>query len=139
MSPQKKKNLGIKRETAERILKEVVQRAKKINSSPESQFMYFVSKVLVFGSYLTQKERLGDIDLAIEIEQRWKTDKEYDRLLNAVSGNKVLGDSRVFYPYQKLITTLRNRSKSLSFHPIEEVVRGKFTHKIIFERTYKLG
>ena len=139
MSPQKKKNLGIKRETAERILKEVVQRAKKINSSPESQFMYFVSKVLVFGSYLTQKERLGDIDLAIEIERRWKSDKEYDHLLNAVCGNKVLGDSRVFYPYQKLITTLRNRSKSLSFHPIEEVVRGKFTHKIIFERTYKLG
>jgi predicted nucleotidyltransferase len=99
MSPQKRKKPRIKRETAERILKEVVQKVKKFNSSPESQFKYFVSKVLVFGSYLTQKVRLGDIDLAIQIERRWITDKEYDRLLNAVCGNKVLGDSRVFYPY----------------------------------------
>ena len=35
MTPQKKKNLGIKRETAERILKEIVQRAEATNTSPE--------------------------------------------------------------------------------------------------------
>jgi hypothetical protein len=137
MNPQKRKNLGIKRETAKRILKEIVQRAEKINASPDTKFMYFVSKILVFESYLTEKERLGDIDIAIDIEKRWETDKDYNRLLNAVCGNnKVSGDSRVLYPYQKIITTLRNRGKSLSFHPIEEIVRGKFPHKIIFERIH---
>ena len=134
MTPKRKKNLRIKRETAERILKEIVQRAEAINASPESQYMYYVSKILIFGSYLTPKERLGDIDVAVKIEGRWKTDKEYDRLLDTVCGKKVTGDSKVLYPYQKIITALRNRSKSLSFHSIEEVARGNFQYKIIFER-----
>jgi predicted nucleotidyltransferase len=136
MNRQKKKNLRIKRETANRILNDIVQRAEAINASPESEYMYYVSKILVFGSYLTPKERLGDIDVAIKIEGRWATDKGYDRLLGKVCRKKVSGDSSVLYPYQKIITTLRNRSKSLSFHPIEEVARGNFPHKIIFERNH---
>jgi predicted nucleotidyltransferase len=139
MNPQKKKNLRIKRETAGRILKKMVQTAEEINSAPETQFMYFVSKVVVFGSYLTEKERLGDIDVAVEIEGRWKTGEEFNRLLEAVCETKLSGVPDVLYPYQKIITTLRNRSKSLSFHPIEEIVRGNFPHKIIFERNHQRG
>jgi len=135
---QKKKNLRIKRATTDRILKEITQRAKVINAAPESQYMYYVSKILVFGRYSTPKERLGDIDVAVNIEGRWKTDKEYDRLLDAVCGKKVLGESKVLYPYQKIITVLRNWNKSLSFHPFEEIFRGKFPHKIIFERSSKI-
>ena len=37
MAPEKKKNLGIKRETADRILKEMVESARKINSSPKTE------------------------------------------------------------------------------------------------------
>ena len=137
MNPQKKKNLRIKRETADRILKKMVQTAEEINSAPETQFMYFVSKVVVFGSYLTEKERLGDIDVAVEIEGRWKTGEEFNRLLEAVCETKLSGVPDVLYPYQKIITTPRNRSKSLSLHPIEEIDRGKFPHKIIFERNHQ--
>jgi len=137
MNPQKKKNLKIKRETADRILREMVKTAGKINSSPKTQFMYFVSKVVVFGSYLTKKESLGDIDVAIEIERRWKTEEEYNRLLPAVCGRKQLGLSCVIYPYQKILSTLRNRSKSVSFHPMFEIVQEKYPHKIIFERSFE--
>jgi len=86
---------------------------------------------------LITKEIMGDIDVAIEINRRWNTDRKYDGLLDAVCGKKESGDSRVLYPYQKIITTLRNRSTSLSFHSIEEVARGNFRHKVIFERNSK--
>jgi hypothetical protein len=62
----------------------MVKSTGKINSSPKTQFMYFVSNVADFGSYLTQKESLGEIDAAIEIERRWKTEEEYNQLLPAV-------------------------------------------------------
>lgn len=139
MYPQKKKNLGIKRETADRILKEMVQAAETINLSPETQFMYFVSQIVVFGSYLTQKERLGDIDVAFEIERRWKTDEDFNRLLAAVCENRVSRIPAVLYPYQKILSTLRNKSKSLSFHPMEEIIQQKYPHKIIFERSHQRG
>ncbi|MFI5304436.1 MAG: nucleotidyltransferase domain-containing protein [Nitrospiria bacterium] len=139
MTPRKKKNLRIKRETADRILKELVEAAGKINSSPKTQFMYFVSKLVVFGSYLTLKEKLGDIDVAIEIEPRWKTEEEYNRWLPEVCEKKQLGLARIYYPYQKILSTLRNRSKSLSFHPMFEIVQQKYPHKIIYERDFYPG
>jgi hypothetical protein len=44
MSLEKKKNLGIKRETTDRILKEMVETPEKINSSPETQIMILCQK-----------------------------------------------------------------------------------------------
>ncbi|MFI5305674.1 MAG: hypothetical protein ACHQYP_12885 [Nitrospiria bacterium] len=86
---------------------------------------------------MTTKERLREIDIAVEIHRRWNTGKEYDCFLEAGCGRKESEDSRVLYPNQKIITTPRNRSTSLSFHSIEKVAAWNYRHKVIFERNSK--
>ncbi len=67
----KKKNIHLSRKKAEELLNGVIERAKQINASPDSEYMHWVTKIAVFGSYLTDTEKLGDVDIAVEILGRW--------------------------------------------------------------------
>lgn len=71
---------AIKRATAERLLSEFMERVRSIND--DAGFLYTISRVAVFGSYLTDTEDLSDLDLAVEIEPR-TTDKVQFRSLAA--------------------------------------------------------
>lgn len=55
----------ILRSTAERKINEFLERVKEVNRN--DYYLYKIKKVVVFGSYLSDAEKLGDIDLAIEI------------------------------------------------------------------------
>ena len=60
-----KKKVGVTRETADRLLDNLLTRAKEIDADP--QYLYGISRLAVFGSYLTAKDKLGDIDIAVEL------------------------------------------------------------------------
>ena len=138
-----KKVLNISRTTADRIISEVVERAKEINASPYPKFMFSVKKIAVFGSYLTDKEKLGDVDIAVLLEGR-KEGASGDHEDNALEciriHNKNVNDFfRVMtFPQTIVHQTLRNGSKSLSIHQYDELERmikeWDTKHKVIYQK-----
>jgi DNA-binding MarR family transcriptional regulator len=58
----------IKRATAATQLTEFMKRVHMVNASPK--YLYSVRRVAVFGSFLEGQERLGDIDIAVELKSR---------------------------------------------------------------------
>lgn len=61
-------NHGIPRSEAEDLLLKVVAKAQEIERQPET-YWHRVTKLAVFGSYLSDKPALGDLDIAFEIQQ----------------------------------------------------------------------
>jgi hypothetical protein len=56
------------RQTAERLLDELLERIRTLNDDP--RFLARVEKAIVFGSYLSSADRLGDVDVAIHLVPR---------------------------------------------------------------------
>ena len=54
----------VTRKTADRVLHEFLERVRALNDDEDA--LYQVPEVIIFGSFLTDAERLGDVDLAIE-------------------------------------------------------------------------
>lgn len=138
-----KKALNISRKTADRIVAEVVERAKEINTSSYPKFMNFVKKVVVFGSYLTNKEKLGDVDIAVLLERReegMRDNYEDDAYECVRIHNKNVRDffQVMYFPQRIVYQTLRNGSKSISFHQYDELERmvekWDIKHKVIYQK-----
>lgn len=55
----------ILRKTAEKIIKNFLERVHHINE--DNYYLYKIKKVIVFWSYLSSQEKLGDIDIAIKL------------------------------------------------------------------------
>jgi predicted transcriptional regulator len=89
----------VTRKTADRLLHEFLDRVRALNADEDA--LYQVPEVVIFGSYLTNAERLGDVDLAIEpVQVRMARD---DEVLSA----------RPTWQH------LRNRSRTLSLIELE--------------------
>ena len=56
----------IHRATADRLIKELLARVNLVNDSVD--YLHRVSEVWVFGSYLSKRTRLGDVDLWIKLD-----------------------------------------------------------------------
>lgn len=74
---EKGHRLGIAKATApltraksNELLKDLIESAILINENPE--FVFFVERIEVFGSYLTEKELLGDLDVGVKLDRRYK-------------------------------------------------------------------
>ena len=55
----------ILRKTAESALEQFMKRLRSLNDS--SEYVYCVKSAVLFGSMLSEAERLGDVDIAIEL------------------------------------------------------------------------
>ncbi len=58
----------IKRASAEKAVAAFLGRCDELDIDP--YWLYRVKRVSVFGSYITDKERLGDLDLVVELERK---------------------------------------------------------------------
>ena len=65
----------VRRERADKLIQQMIAEAEVINSDPT--MMYRVAVLAVFGSYLTEKSVLGDLDIALGLKMLW-TPETYD-------------------------------------------------------------
>jgi hypothetical protein len=79
LDAKKKKNMKISRERADGYLKGLVYRAQLINATTE--FVDGISRLAVFGSYMTDKAILGDLDIAVELGPRGSA-RKFDQKFN---------------------------------------------------------
>ena len=95
--------------------------------------------MLLFGSYLFDKERIGDIDLALSFKSK-VDDISERRRLEQQKVNLALRQGREFsniveqlsWPQTEVKHFLKNRSRAFSLHGIEEPVSIDAEYKEIY-------
>lgn len=137
---EKKKAINIKRETADRLINNIQQIAKEINKEKENPM--FVKRLIVFGSYMSDKERLGDLDIMVKL--KYKNVFENGDIpkheaafafLSFKEKNVTSFLDRLFFPSDYIYKKLKNRSTGVSLHSEETdgFILEQGNYKIIFE------
>ena len=123
---------GLHREEAERLLKRVLDVAKSINANP-TKYDCTVLCVVAFGSFLSDKPILGDLDLGVAIEEirrpvERRSYKDIRKMLAAAS------------PTSKAMSALRLRKpKVISVHKLSEVLGLGTPYKVVFGKLPETG
>lgn len=126
----------ITRKTADRVVEEFMNRVKSINS--DSYFLYKVSKVDIFGSYLTDKEKISDIDISVEIQPKYNTEEQWEKeeARRQEACDKGINFPNIVeqlcWPMTEVLKRLKNHSRAISLHNGDKII-GKVEHKTIFE------
>ena len=133
----RKKNVGITRARADELIAALVERAKAVDADP--RYLCGVSRLAIFGSYLTGKEKLGDIDIAIEVGPKQRHPPTHWELVEvqrqeAPRGNMV---ERLFWPELKVRKALRERHAAFSFHDYDELERMEKEYGTVSKLIYR--
>jgi hypothetical protein len=128
----------ISRTTAEKTLKAFMQRVRAVNSDPD--YLETITGVIVFGSFLSASEELGDVDVGIQLERKMMEDEvfmqraEARRRLAQDRGRRFRNLSEwVTWPSREIWFLLKSRARQLSIHDFRELRRlPPFRCKILF-------
>ena len=127
-----KKNLRLKKSTVDRVVKELVDRAKVINA--DKSLCCWVTKLALFGSCVKGKERPGDIDIAYQLANKKVSDAKLRACHKRARPPYIGGIMSIYWPHIEVIYKLKNRSKSISLHDIDELNRlDDPTHTVIYD------
>ena len=124
------------RKTAERKLSEFMSRVKNVNS--QESYLYKVSKVLIFGSYLSEKDRINDIDIAVEVLPKFESEEQQNRNQNftdeAMDNGKRFSSfiDQLFYPEMEVLKYLKSRSRAISLHRTSDAILDQVEQKVIY-------
>ncbi len=109
-----------------RAIREFMERVQAINESRE--YAYQIESVVLFGSMLSSAERLGDVDLAIELKPAILGDEEFGECCNLRRRTAQAGGRRftstfdwVTWPQKEIILFLKSRSRTLSLHDLHDL------------------
>ncbi len=134
----------ITRRTADRKLREILERVRRVNDS--DYYLYRVQRVLVFGSYLTGEEILNDVDVAVELVPR-EQDPDKQRELGQRRISEVLKAGRqfsnyveqLFWPETEVMLFLKSRSRGISLHTTRDAILNTAKSAIVFEDKPNVG
>lgn len=128
----------VKRERADRMIVALAEEAVRINQDPRP--WYDVTRLSVFGSYLSTKVVLGDLDIAVRVTPRWER-----------GGNGLARAWRTFpdvcppparmrdqldlihWPRTYVFARLKRVGRGLSLHGQEDLDSCGFEHRVFFE------
>lgn len=117
----------ISRGTAERVLREFIDRVNAVNAFEEYAFK--VKSALLFGSMLSGAERLSDVDIAIDLQPRIsdsaKLKQQCDRrrhLAEEQGRAFSMAIDWATWPRKEVLLRLKARSRSLSLHGFEQLM-----------------
>ncbi|MFO7658138.1 MAG: hypothetical protein R6W78_13850 [Bacteroidales bacterium] len=128
----------ISREKATQLLDQLIERAKVINSNKE--LVYFVESLKVFGSYLSDKDYLGDLDVGVKLTRRFEsvefTHQSQKRIELAMANGWKFSNflDKISWPHTELMLMLKAGKKGLSLHleEIDDVIKISET-KLVYQ------
>jgi len=116
----------IHRKTAERVLAEFIQRMERVNGV--SEYLYRVEIAILFGSMLSDVERLGDVDVAVKLEPKVSEEAAFNEWQMARRRAAQIGGRSfssyvawLYWPKEEACKQLKARSLSLSLHELSNV------------------
>jgi hypothetical protein len=116
----------IHRRTAERLLAEFMDRVHVVNAT--SEYLYRVQDVILFGSMLSDAKKLGDVDVAVNLEPKIQEKDEIEKwsmVRRRAAQMQGKSFSTIFewtcWPMIEIYRQLKARSRSLSLHELQDV------------------
>lgn len=116
----------IKRKTAEEVIEGFMERVRQANESDE--YCYNVSSVVLYGSMLSGRLDLGDVDFAIHLTPRLSDPKAFhellqDRIHEARDRGRVFRNllQEFLWPRLEIHMFLKARKRSISIHDLSEL------------------
>lgn len=109
------------RAAAEALLEEVLARVEGINR--DGELLHYVTEVRVFGSYLTDSDDLGDLDVAIKMERKLIAG-EWVKAAQALadkSGRTLSFFHRLTFPETEVRRRIKRRLPRISLHDTSEL------------------
>ena len=125
----------ITRKKAKQILEELIKRAVEINTY--GNYLYKINKITVFGSYLSELERINDIDVKVEIERCIDYSERYESYIRdaKLNGKRFYSFiEKLTWPEIEIYRTLKKRSHYLSFSGDDEEFVKKYKYEVIFHK-----
>lgn len=123
MQKVKNPNRYIKRDKAELHMQELLQTCYSINNELDIyKAPMFIKNLIVFGSYLSEKERLGDIDLFVEFHIRWEDKRQMVNYFAKMYNSRANRNLGYYYTCAQhhMYKLLRNKKNFFSFHEMDE-------------------
>jgi hypothetical protein len=129
----------IKKDTAAAQLADFMKRVHMVNASP--RYLYSVKHVAVFGSFLERRERLGDVDVAVDLKSRIAIDRRSNWVeifrQHAWDSGRTFStwDGEVDWPRREVLLVLKSRKRSISiqsWYSFVEMKKAKsFQYKVL--------
>ena len=131
----------IYRGTGERVLREFMDRVNAVNASEEYAFK--VKSAVLFGSMLSCADRLGDVDVAIDLQRRFSDSARFRqqcdrrRLLAEEQGREFSSAiDWATWPKKEVVLQLKARSRSLSLHGFDQLMEMEnLRYRVLFGDT----
>ena len=126
----------LKRSVADKRVNEFLERVRQANNN--DRFLYQVRRVIAFGSYLSNQDRLNDVDLAVELEPRGSGQdfmrQCYKRIHEAQQGGRRFRNisEQFSWPEDEVLLFLKSRSRAISLHAHDAII-DQIQTKVIFE------
>lgn len=125
------------RVSADKRLKEFLDRVQEVRRN--SYYLYKVRRVILFGSYLTSKDRINDIDLCVSLAVKEKDKDKQDRLREqrveeTLRRGKVFKSflDRLTWPEAEVLKFLKAKSRSISLHTESDMPLTVGSSKVIY-------
>ena len=130
----------VRRERADQLVVALVVEAGLINDDPLA--WYEVTKLSVFGSYLSNKPVLGDLDIAVRTTPRWRhgTDgftrawREFPLACPAPAAIACDQLTFIHWPRLYVLRRLKRLGRGISVHSQEDLDSCGFKHHVVFEK-----
>ncbi len=137
-------NTAITRQKADELLDDLIERAKGINAN--NDLVYFIETIKVFGSYLSNKELLGDLDVAVKVTRKFHgvdfTNQNEKRIMVASQNGKRFSSfiDQISWPHTEVIQMLKTKKKGLSLHNEEDDEILTITeNRLVYEHIMSTG
>jgi predicted nucleotidyltransferase len=126
---------AITRAKADAIIAAFLQRVERVNEQPE--LLERVCEVRVFGSYLEERDDLGDVDIAVRTERKEKSGKDWvgESLQRADESGRTFSNfiDRVLYGHTEVMRLLKAGSRYLSLHTMDDLEKIGAASKVLFK------
>jgi len=127
----------VTRGTAHLALRAFMERVHEVNRNPH--YLCKVTKVVVFGSFLKDIDRLGDVDLAVETDYRVPRDKNLWKVVQEYAQNSgrhfSTFDAEQAWPIREVKLALKARKRTLRIESWYSFIRMEktpdFTYKVL--------
>jgi hypothetical protein len=123
----------LRRATASRLLADLLERTHAVNS--DDSWAYRITMVVVFGSYVSGVDRLGDVDVACQLQPRWRSNRQrvQEQTRREDRGEHFRNISEwATWPKLEVFRFLRSRARGLSIHELDNWVLQDTDHQLIF-------
>lgn len=124
------------RKTATRKLREFLDRVQEVNAN--SYYLYKVKRVVLFGSYLTDRDRINDIDVAVEVVSKYVLEEQNQRNAERRREARIEGKhfstflDDMFWPESQVMKFLKGRSRAISLHRTSDGILAQAEHQVIY-------